>query len=154
MKTTGKDTRAKWRPPFIRSTDSHAITPRHQYRTVSGKFLPLRGIHCLHDGGARRLGDGRCGRDGQAADKGRGSDRQRRSGRRRHEHGTRGAHGQTPCLVIRGGPVSVEKEADVTHPHGLTYRQYRYRLAEIAAHVSVHAATVSRRLKQVKDANV
>ena len=42
----------------------------------------------------------------------------------------------------------------MTHPHGLAYRQYRYRLAEIAAHVGVYAAIVSRRLKQVKDANV
>jgi hypothetical protein len=58
------------------------------------------------------------------------------------------------CLVIHGGPVSLERETHWTYPHGLAYRQYRYPLAEIAAHVSVHAATASRRLKQLKDANV
>jgi putative transposase len=34
------------------------------------------------------------------------------------------------------------------------YRRYGYRLAEIADHLGVHAATVSRRLKQAEDANV
>ena len=34
------------------------------------------------------------------------------------------------------------------------YRQYGYRLAEIADHLGVHAATVSRRLNQAEQANV
>lgn len=34
------------------------------------------------------------------------------------------------------------------------YRQYGYRLAEIAAHLGVHPATVSRRLKQAEEVNV
>ena len=34
------------------------------------------------------------------------------------------------------------------------YRQYGYRLAEIADHLGVHAATISRRLKQAEHANV
>ena len=34
------------------------------------------------------------------------------------------------------------------------YRQYGYRLAEIAEHLGVHAATVSRRLKQAEQTNV
>ena len=34
------------------------------------------------------------------------------------------------------------------------YRDYGYRLAEIADHLGVHAATVSRRLKQAEQANV
>lgn len=33
----------------------------------------------------------------------------------------------------------------------LAYRQYGYRLAEIAAHLGVHAATISRRLKQAEE---
>ena len=36
----------------------------------------------------------------------------------------------------------------------IAYRQYGYRLAEIAEHLGVHAATVSRRLKQAEQANV
>jgi hypothetical protein len=34
------------------------------------------------------------------------------------------------------------------------YRTYGYRLAEIAVHLGVHAATVSRRLRQAEEANV
>lgn len=34
------------------------------------------------------------------------------------------------------------------------YRQYGYRLAEIAAHLGVHPATVSRRLRQAEEVNV
>jgi hypothetical protein len=34
------------------------------------------------------------------------------------------------------------------------YRQYGYRLGEIADHLGVHAATVSRRLKQAEEVNV
>ncbi|MCS6316990.1 MAG: helix-turn-helix domain-containing protein, partial [Nitrospira sp.] len=34
------------------------------------------------------------------------------------------------------------------------YRQYGYRLAEIADHLGVHAATVSRRLKRAEDVHV
>ncbi|WP_197742053.1 helix-turn-helix domain-containing protein [Nitrospira sp. KM1] len=34
------------------------------------------------------------------------------------------------------------------------YRQYGYRLAEIADYLGVHAATVSRRLKDAEQANV
>ncbi len=34
------------------------------------------------------------------------------------------------------------------------YRQYGYRLAEIADYLGVHPATVSRRLKQAEQANV
>lgn len=33
----------------------------------------------------------------------------------------------------------------------VAYRQYGYRLAEIAAHLGVHAATISRRLKQAEE---
>ena len=59
MKTTGREYESEMdTPPFIRSIDSHAVTPRHQHRTVSGKFLSLRGIRCLHGGAERRLGDG------------------------------------------------------------------------------------------------
>ena len=36
----------------------------------------------------------------------------------------------------------------------VAYRQYGYRLAEIADHLGVHAATVSRRLKQAEQADV
>jgi putative transposase len=36
----------------------------------------------------------------------------------------------------------------------VAYRQYGYRLAEIADHLGVHYATVSRRLKQAEQANV
>ena len=36
----------------------------------------------------------------------------------------------------------------------VAYRQYGYRLAEIADHLGVHAATVSRRLRQAEQANV
>ncbi|MBI3355910.1 MAG: helix-turn-helix domain-containing protein, partial [Nitrospirae bacterium] len=36
----------------------------------------------------------------------------------------------------------------------MAYRTYGYRLAEIADHLGVHAATVSRRLKQAEQANV
>jgi REP element-mobilizing transposase RayT len=36
----------------------------------------------------------------------------------------------------------------------VAYRQYGYRLAEIAAHLGVHYATVSRRLKQAEEATV
>ncbi len=36
----------------------------------------------------------------------------------------------------------------------VAYRQYGYRLHEIAAHLGVHYATVSRRLKQAEDENV
>lgn len=34
------------------------------------------------------------------------------------------------------------------------YRQYGYRLAEIAGHLGVHPATVSRRLKQAEHSNL
>ena len=34
------------------------------------------------------------------------------------------------------------------------YRQYGYRLTEIATHLGVHAATVSRHLKQAEQGNV
>ena len=36
----------------------------------------------------------------------------------------------------------------------VAYRQYGYRLAEIADHLGVHVATVSRRLRQAEQANV
>lgn len=44
-----------------------------------------------------------------------------------------------------------EKEARLIHQ---AYRQYGYRLAEIAAHLGVHPATVSRRLTQAERAEV
>jgi len=40
------------------------------------------------------------------------------------------------------------------HPNYRTYRDYGYRLAEIADHLRGHAATVSRRLKQAEQAHV
>lgn len=44
-----------------------------------------------------------------------------------------------------------EKTAQLIHT---AYRQYGYRLAEIADHLGVHAVTVSRRLKKAEKANV
>ena len=67
MKTTGRRYESEMDAPFVRSTDSHVVTPRHQGRTMSGKFLSPLGLRCLYDGAERRPGDGQCGRDGPAA---------------------------------------------------------------------------------------
>ena len=44
-----------------------------------------------------------------------------------------------------------EPQARLIH---MAYRTYGYRLAEIADHLGVHAATVSRRLKQAEQVHV
>ncbi len=60
----------------------------------------------------------------------------------------RQAQAQRPALPMpfqrRRGQISGIHDA---------YRQYGYRLAEIAAHLGVHSSTVSRRLKQIEQAN-
>ena len=61
----------------------------------------------------------------------------------------RQTHAQRPSLVVlfqrRHPQVQLIHEA---------YRQHGYRLAEIATHLGVHYATVSRRLKQAEQADV
>jgi len=47
-----------------------------------------------------------------------------------------------------------QRKGDPTRIIHQAYRQYGYRLAEIADHLGVHAATVSRRLKRAEDASV
>jgi AraC-like DNA-binding protein len=47
-----------------------------------------------------------------------------------------------------------QRNGEPTRVIHTAYRQYGYRLAEIATHLGVHAATVSRRLKQAEQANV
>jgi len=54
-----------------------------------------------------------------------------------------------PSLV-----VLFQRTGGVTRQIHTAYRQYGYRLHEIAAHLGVHAATVSRRLKQAEQASV
>ena len=54
--------------------------------------------------------------------------------------------------MVRGeGACHMARPARLIHR---AYRQYGYRLAEIVDHLGVHAATVSRRFKQAKLANV
>jgi REP element-mobilizing transposase RayT len=50
--------------------------------------------------------------------------------------------------------VLLERKGEPARLIHTAYRQYGYRLAEIADHLGVHAATVSRRLKQAEEANV
>ncbi len=56
---------------------------------------------------------------------------------------------QRPSLAVlfqrKGQPTQLIHRA---------YREYGYRLSEIADHLGVHAATVSRRLKQAEQVNV
>ena len=62
---------------------------------------------------------------------------------------------------LTGGPFAdaemrIRQQEHVRLPARLihtAYRRYGYRLAEIAAHLGVHAATVSRRLKQAEQGN-
>ncbi|MBP8116766.1 MAG: transposase [Nitrospira sp.] len=56
---------------------------------------------------------------------------------------------QRPSLV-----KLFQRKGDPTRIIHQAYRQYGYRLAEIADHLGVHAATVSRRLKRTEDASV
>jgi hypothetical protein len=56
---------------------------------------------------------------------------------------------QRPALRIL-----FQRNGEPTRLIHTAYRQYGYRLAEIADHLGVHAATVSRRLKQAEEANV
>jgi len=50
--------------------------------------------------------------------------------------------------------VLFQRNGEPTRLIHVAYRQYGYRLAEIAEHLGVHYATVSRRLKQAEHANV
>ena len=50
--------------------------------------------------------------------------------------------------------VLFQKRVESARLIHVAYRQYGYRLAEIASHLGVHAATVSRRLKQAEQGNV
>jgi REP element-mobilizing transposase RayT len=50
--------------------------------------------------------------------------------------------------------VLFQRKGEVGRLIHTAYRQYGYRLAEIADHLGVHAATVSRRLKQAEQTNV
>ncbi len=50
--------------------------------------------------------------------------------------------------------VLFQRHEDPTRLIHSAYRRYGYRLAEIAAHLGVHAATVSRRLKHAEQGNV
>lgn len=50
--------------------------------------------------------------------------------------------------------VVFQRNGEPTRLIHVAYRQYGYRLAEIAEHLGVHAATVSRRLKQAEQSNV
>jgi transcriptional regulator with PAS, ATPase and Fis domain len=71
-----------------------------------------------------------------------------------------------PNRVIRGIPrrqtqaqrpslrVLFQRNGPPTRIIHTAYRQYGYRLAEIADHLGVHAATVSRRLKQAEQSDV
>ena len=72
----------------------------------------------------------------------------------------------TPDRVIREIPrrqtqaqrpslrVLFDREGEPGRLIHRAYRQYGYRLAEIADHLAVHPATVSRRLKQAEFKNV
>jgi DNA-binding NtrC family response regulator len=56
------------------------------------------------------------------------------------------------------GPAAVTAHAVSAHGDQIrgirdAYRQYGYRLTEIAAHLGVHDSTVSRRLKQIEQAH-
>ena len=70
-------------------------------------------------------------------------------GRRIQEIPRRQTQAHRPSLVVlfqrRRAQSQIIHEA---------YRQHGYRLAEIATHLGVHYATVSRRLKQAEQANV
>lgn len=50
--------------------------------------------------------------------------------------------------------VLFQRKAEAARLIHQAYRQYGYRLAEIAAHLDVHPATVSRRLRQAEEADV
>ncbi len=48
----------------------------------------------------------------------------------------------------------LQRKGDLEKTIHQAYRQYGYRLADIADHLGVHAATVSRRLKRAEQENV
>jgi putative transposase len=50
--------------------------------------------------------------------------------------------------------VLFQRRGEMSRLIHVAYRQYGYRLAEIAEHLGVHAATVSRRLKQAEQSDV
>jgi putative transposase len=51
-------------------------------------------------------------------------------------------------------PVLFQRKGESARHIHTAYRQYGYRLAEIADYLGVHAATVSRRLKRAEQAYV